>query len=184
MHVSEAEIKNELKQIEAAKRDPDQFGPLYDRYHDQIFRFIFKRVQDLDLTADICSTVFLKAMLNIKKYQFRGLPFSAWLYRIASNEVNMHFRSEKKVVKVEVREQDVKVLMTEAESTDSDEDMRHMLHALSQLPPELSQLIDWRFFEKMSFAEIGEILGISEDNAKVRTYRTIKKLKTMIKSTS
>ena len=184
MHVTEEEIKRELLQITAAKKDPDHFGPLYDRYYKPIFVFIFKKVQDQDLTADICSMVFLKAMMNIKKYQFRGLPFSAWLFRIASNEVNMHFRSKKKVVKVQVDERDVKVLMEEMEApgNTSEEELQVALETLGELPPDQSELIDMRFFEKLSFAEMGKQLGITEDNAKVRTYRVVKKLKTMITS--
>lgn len=182
MQVSESDIKKEQLQIVAAKQNADHFAPLYDRYYKPIFVFIFKKVQDYDLTGDICSTVFLKAMMNIGKYEFRGLPFSAWLFRIASNEVNMHYRSEKKMIKVEVQEKDIKVLMKEGEIQDSEEEMQLVLQGLSELPIEQSQLIDMRFFEKLSFADMGEQLGITEDNAKVRTYRALKKLKTIITS--
>lgn len=182
MHVSDTDIKNELQVIEAAKRNPDHFAPLYERYHKPIFVFVYKKVQDVDLTADITSTVFLKALLNIKKYRFKGFPFSAWLFRIASNEVNMHYRNEKKMIKVEVQERDVKVLMGEMKEDDSQEQLERLLEGLGKLPVEQSQLIDMRFFEKRSFKEMGEIMGMSEDNAKVRTYRALKKLKTVITS--
>ncbi len=69
----------------------------------------------MDTAGDICQSAMLKAMLNLPKYEDRGFPFSAWLYRIASNEVNLHFRKKKKEAFVEVKETHVKELMHEVE---------------------------------------------------------------------
>ncbi|MEM7039231.1 MAG: sigma-70 family RNA polymerase sigma factor, partial [Bacteroidota bacterium] len=95
VRLTETQLRQELHQIEAAKKEPARFGVLYERYYKQIYLFVFKRCGDQDAAGDICSQVFMKAMLNIKKYQYKGVPFSAWLYRIASNEVNQHFRNKK-----------------------------------------------------------------------------------------
>ncbi|MDX1627179.1 MAG: sigma factor, partial [Fulvivirga sp.] len=86
-HMTEEEIARENEWVEEAKRDPQAFGKLYDRYFEGIFQFILRRTDDESLTADLCSQTFLKALQHIKKYEHRGVPFSAWLYRIASNEV-------------------------------------------------------------------------------------------------
>ena len=90
--------------VAAAKKNRDAFAIIYDKYFERIYLFIFKRVCDEDIAGDICQETMLKVMFNIDKYEDRGLPFSAWLYRIASNEVNLFFRKKKKNVVVEVQE--------------------------------------------------------------------------------
>lgn len=166
--------------IEAAKLNPARFAPIYDFYYKQIFIFIFKKVKDEELTADITSRVFLKALLNLKKYEHRGFPFSSWLYRIAANEVNMHFRKMKKKQEVELNENDLKTLLDEVNQNSSDEQMELVINGLNQLPLEQMDLIDMRFFEKRSFKEIGEITGTTEGNAKIKVYRALDKLKKII----
>ena len=176
------ELTIEQKLIVSAQNNPARFAPLYDKYHRQIFLFIFKKVKNEEIAGDITSTVFLKALLNIKKFKFQGFPLSSWLYRIASNETNMYFRKSKKTSEVEIMESDVIDLMTEMKEG-VDEDRQEMLiAALNNLPLELTELIELRYFEKMSFKRIGEIKGISEGNAKIRVYRVIEKLKTILKA--
>ena len=94
-HYFDNQPPDEAKWIEEAKRDIDKFSLLYDHYFIPVFRFILKRVISQDVAADLCSQVFLKAMLNIKKYEDRGFPFACWLIRIAKNEVNLSFRNKK-----------------------------------------------------------------------------------------
>ena len=170
-------LNQEKALIEAAKKNPARFAPLYDIYYQQIFLFVFKKVKEEELTADIVSKVFLKALLNIGKYKHMGFPFSSWLYRIASNEVNMHFREAKKNQQVEIMEKDVIVLMEEMQESSDEDQQAFMIQALNSLPLNIIELIELRFFEKMSFKEIGGIYEISEGNAKIRVYRALDKLK-------
>ncbi len=88
--------EEELRQVLAAQADQARFAPLYESYYADIFRFILRRVKHRDLTADLTQQTFLKAMLGLPRYQPRGLPFRAWLYRIALNEVRMHWRKKRK----------------------------------------------------------------------------------------
>ncbi|MCI5056604.1 MAG: sigma-70 family RNA polymerase sigma factor [Flavobacteriales bacterium] len=172
--------KEEYKIVRQSIRNPNAFGILYDRCYKRIYYFVFKRLQDDDLTADIVSQVFLKALINIKKYKYTGAPFISWLFRIAINEVNSYYRSVKKVIHVPIAEESIREICDEME--DNEEiDFGIMVEGLNQLDDESTQLIDFRFFEKKSFREIGEVYGISEDNAKVRTYRALKKLKNIVK---
>ena len=94
--VSEADMQEEWLEVQAAQKDPAMFRPLYERYHEPIYLYIFRRTTDEMLTADLCSQVFLKAMQKIHRYEYQGVPFSAWLYRIASNEIAQHFRKANK----------------------------------------------------------------------------------------
>ncbi len=171
----------EKQLIAAAKKNPARFAPLYDKYYKPIFIYVFKKLKNEELTGDITSKVFLKALLNLDKYEDRGFPFSSWLYKIAGNEVNMHFRKVNKKQQVELNEKDLQVLMDEVSlGTDREEQLELVINALNQLPLEVSELIDLRFFEKRSFKEIGEIIGASEGNAKIKTYRALDKLKKLL----
>ena len=93
--MSEDEIREEYAILERARRNPNAFSALYEKYFDRIFNYIYRQTDDEDLTADLCSQTFLSVLKNLDRYQFRGVPFSAWLYKIASNEVNKHFRNKK-----------------------------------------------------------------------------------------
>ena len=178
--MTEKERKIELAYIQNAKKDPKHFGVLYEKYFEQIFIFIFKKIQQEDTTGDICSKTFMKAMMNIEKYEDRGFPFSSWLYRIASNEVNMHFRKQKKEVLVEINENSIIQLASEIEIENKEEQLAQILNGIEELPLEKSQLIELRFFEELSFKEIGGIFDIPEATAKMRVYRILKELKTNI----
>jgi len=174
------QLIEEIKQLKKARRNPEYFGPIYDKYYEPIFYFIFKRIGDKETTGDITSQVFLKALLNLDKFKFRGYPFSSWLYRIAINEVNMYFRKSKKEVVVEITERDVVDVMKEIEIVPEKTKMEYVMEAMSELKIEQSQLLEMRFFEKCSFKEIGEIYGVTEANAKMKVYRILNKLKKMI----
>jgi RNA polymerase sigma-70 factor (ECF subfamily) len=171
-----------LQQIQAAQQDPARFNVLYDRYYKSIFVFIYRRTGDEELSADICSHVFLKALINIKKYEYKGVPFSAWLFRIAFNEINMYFRKNNKTRVVSLEQGSLINMASEIEEADNADVEQKMLVALKGLPVDDVQLIELRFFEKRSFADIGGIVGITENNAKVKVYRILDKLKKLIGS--
>ena len=86
-HQSDTRIQSELRIIEKSKKNPNHFAPLYEQYHENIFRYIVKRVDDVEAAYDITSNVFVKALTNLHKYEFRGVPFSSWLFRIAKSEL-------------------------------------------------------------------------------------------------
>ena len=106
--VSNQAMEQEWEEVQAAQKNLAAFQPLYDRYFENIFRFIFRRTSDETLSADICSQVFLKAMQKLPQYTFKGVPFSAWLFRIASNEVAQHFRNTQKQRVVSLEDRHVK----------------------------------------------------------------------------
>ena len=162
-----------------AQKDPSAFSWLYNKYHEQIFIFIYKRVETEEIAADICSNTFLNAMQHIGKYEDRGFPFSSWLYRIAINEVNQFFRKNKRAVRTVSIERDHAVAIAE-ESDDAMElemVLQNLESVLATIDEPLLALIEMRFFDQKSFKEIGKILGISEGNAKIKTYRALDKLK-------
>jgi RNA polymerase sigma-70 factor (ECF subfamily) len=176
-HIAADQIRQEYRLVEAAKQNPQRFGVLYERYYKQIFLFVYKRVGEEDPAADVTSQVFLKAMLNLKKYKFKGVPFSAWLYRIAVNEVNQYFRETKAQRQVNIESSQLPALMEEIQEVLHEDQMPALVAMLDQLPPDDLQMVELRFFEKLPFAEIAEILNITENNAKVRMYRILGRMK-------
>ena len=162
-----------------AKKKRSEFGRLYEKYFDQIFRFVFKKLGGIEDTAgDITQHVFMKAMANIGKYEERGLPFSSWLYRIAQNEVSMFFREQKKQFSVPIDENRIQALASEAEigSYMTAEQQEELIEVLNNLEESQLDLIELRFFQEMSFKEIAEIYNITEANAKMKTYRILERI--------
>ena len=164
------------RQVALAKASPQAFAPLYDRYFGDVFRFILRRAGDRELTADLTQQAFLKAMLSLSRYESRGLPFRAWLYRIALNELRMHWRRRKEVL-IDLGYRQVKGLGEEMELQLDPDDMSRLAQALSGLDEARAQLIHLRFMDGLSYLEVGQVLGIGEDAAKMRTHRVLAALR-------
>lgn len=168
---------DEVAQIDRAKRNPAHFAPLYKFYHERIFLYIFKRVEEEEVAYDITSCVFVKALTYLNRYEHRGLPFSSWLYRIAKSELNQSFRDKKAQRTVSIDSMQLGVVMEEFNIDENEHQREILLKVLPLLKDRQLQLIEMRFFEKRSFKEMGEILDLTENNAKVKTFRALIKLK-------
>jgi RNA polymerase sigma-70 factor, ECF subfamily len=178
--VSKSALEEEWLEVQAAQKNPARFRPLYDRYYEPIFRFVFRRTGDENTSADLCSQVFLKALQRLNSYEYRGVPFSAWLYRIASNEVAQYFRQAQQDRIVSVEEASIGEMAEELSEGDGEWLRFQLVRALDQLDESDLQLIEMRFFEQRPFKEIADITGITESNAKVKTYRILEKMKRQI----
>ena len=170
-------LQQEWLEVQAAVQDRAMFRPLYERYFEQVFRFVFRRTADEALTADLSSQVFLKAMQRLDSYSFQGVPFSAWLFRIASNEIGQHYRNVQKNRVVSAEDIHLGQLAEEMEEEDGARKYEALLGALGDLEPEDLALVEMRFFEERPFKEIADILGVTEANAKMRTYRILERMK-------
>ena len=178
-HKTKTEIKQELWQIKRAQDDPREFAPIYNKYYNEIFIYISRRIEDHDMVADLTSRTFTNCLSGLHKFRYMGVPFSAWLYKIAINEVRQFFRQRKNYPRtVCITETDIAQISNETIEESNYEQAYEMVpKLLSQLNENELQCIELRFFEKKSFKEIGFALGLTEVNAKVRTYRILKKLK-------
>lgn len=183
-HKSKDDIKLELTQIKKAQNDPGEFAPIYNRYYNEIFIYISRRIDDHDMVADITSKTFTNCLSSLHKFKYMGVPFSAWLYKIAINEVRQFFRYRKNYPRtVCLTEADFTDIIQETVDESAYDDANEVVpKLLSQLNENELQCIELRFFEKKSFKEIGFMMGLTEVNAKVRTYRILKKLKTIATS--
>ena len=178
-HQTKKELQSEQEMIDQTKKDVSHFEFLYKKYRDKIFHYILKRVKDRSLAEDLTSQVFLKAIENIERYEFRGVPFSSWLYRIAVSEINQSYRDSKKRQEIELQKVNYLFALFE-EPKEKNEDLSQLRIVMSQLKEIEVDLIKLRFFERYSYKEIGDILGITENNAKVKTYRTLQKMKNFL----
>ncbi len=179
-HASAEQISSEFMQIEAAKRDATNFGPIYNKYYKQIFGYIYQRMEDKDVAFDVTSQVFLKALTNLHKYEFKGVPFASWLYRIAHSEVMQVFRDKKSSRTVNADVADIKHLCEEIQESYYEDFMPALGRIIKDLPEDELQLIEMRFFEKRPFKEIAEIMMMTENNTKVKLYRILERLKKVL----
>lgn len=176
-HKSKDEINSERKEIERAQGDPRAFSVLYERYYKEIYLFVFKRVGEESNTDDIVSQVFVKCLANLNKYTFKGVPFSAWLYRIASNEVNLFYRQSKKRRYVSLDSSGVERL-NEEEIPSLDPYL--LTSVINKLKEKEVALLELRYFEKNSIKEVALVLGMSESNVKVSIFRLLAKMRKIV----
>lgn len=170
----------EQQLVDEAKQDPARFQALYNKYYERIFLFVWQRMDDKEVAHDVTSQVFLKAMLNLHKYEFKGVPFASWLYRIAKSEVYTVFRQQQAQRTVNIETSGLRDMVDEMEDDKYGPYFEILKEAVTELEEEDMQFIEMRFFEKRAFKEIADIFGITENNAKVKTYRILEKLKKII----
>jgi RNA polymerase sigma-70 factor (ECF subfamily) len=176
-HQNALVLQEELTLIEKAKMNPQFFAPIYSKYYDSIFRYIYKRVDEQEAAFDITSNVFTKALAALNKFEFRGVPFSSWLFRIAKSELYQSFRDKKASRTVNIDMVTIVQIVDDFCDDQSETNRQKLLNSLKLLKENELKLIEMRFFEKRSFREMGEILDLTENNAKVKTFRALIKLK-------
>jgi RNA polymerase sigma-70 factor (ECF subfamily) len=173
---------DEDRLVEMAKADPEAFGELYERYVTRIYNYIYYRTGNHHDAEDVTARVFQRALQHIPNYVNRGLPFSAWLYRIAHNlVVNWHRdKGRRKVVPLD--DLPLGSLRTDAPErvAESREERDLLLSSIHSLPDDRQQLIILKFVERLSNAEIGAIMGRSEGAVKSLYHRTLLALRTEI----
>lgn len=178
-HASREQITAEEAEIEAARGNPAKFAPLYNRYYARILGFVYQRVESKDEAYDITSQTFINALENIGKYKSVGVPFSAWLFRIALNELSRYYRRSKVRQAVNIDDTQVAEVLGELGEENSAVTDERLMKAIQQLEPEEIQLLEMRFFEKLPFKDVCDVLNISETAAKARVYRLLERLKTI-----
>ncbi|SMD34041.1 RNA polymerase sigma-70 factor, ECF subfamily [Reichenbachiella faecimaris] len=177
-HTNRNDWDEEEAMIARAKTDLLFFEPIYNKYYEVIFRYIHRKTDDEDLAADLTSKVFMNAMHSLDKFEFRGVPFGAWLYRIATNETNRHFRDNKRRL-LSLEDQKVSLVMTcsELDEVDMEQKQRVLAELISELEDEEIRILELKFFETKNFKEIAFILDKKESAVKMKMYRSLDKLK-------
>jgi RNA polymerase sigma-70 factor, ECF subfamily len=170
---------NEKELIEQAKKDPEAFGVLYEKYVTKIYNYVYFHTNNHEEAEDLTARTFHRALNKINSYVDRGAPFSAWLYRIAHNLIANWYRdnSRRKTISIE----DVSLVSIPEEGphqqTERKEQRQMLLETIRQLPYPRRLLLFLKFSEGLSNAEIGRIMGRSEGAIKSLYHRTLRALR-------
>lgn len=178
----ELEFNEEEVLSRASQGDREAFGLLYERYIERIFNYVYYRTGNLHDAEDLTARVFQRAMNHIHNYTDRGVPFSAWLYRIAHNLVANWHRDRSR--RQEIPLNDLPVLPSRDDRPEvslvRSQEQDALLRLIRQLPAERQTLLILKFVENLSNAEIGQIMGRSEGAVKSLYHRTLLALRDQI----
>ena len=173
------EHSDELALVQRAATEADAFGALYERYVRRIYNYIYYRTGNHHDAEDLTARVFQRAMRHVGSFEDKGVPFSAWLYRIAHNLVaNWHRdRSRRPLVPLDDRAiQSGGHIHPETQAVVAEEEAL-LLTAVRRLPAERQQLLILKFVERLSNADIGRIMGRTEGAIKSLYHRTLNSLR-------
>jgi RNA polymerase sigma-70 factor (ECF subfamily) len=157
--------------VEAAQRDPRRFGELYERNFERVYAYVARRVQNRDTAEDLTSDVFHKALAKLPDFDWRGIPFAAWLFRIAANVIADQWkRSAREVV------EDPPEMSAEMPLEEIDQQAR-LFRMVEALPTEQRRVVQARFTEGKSIREIAQELRKTEGAVKQLQFRALEKLR-------
>jgi RNA polymerase sigma-70 factor (ECF subfamily) len=175
-------VFDEEQLVEQAKHDPDAFGKLYELHVEKIYNYIYYRLGNRHDAEDLTAKVFYRALNHIPRYNHKGKPFAAWLYRIAHNLVANWYRDHSRRQEVALDNVSLKSDRRETphHAAELSDESEILLAALQKLPLERQKLLTLKFADRMSNAEIGQIMGRSEGAIKSLYHRTLISLKELL----
>ena len=160
--------------------DADAFGAIYDRFQPEIVRYLTYRLRNAEGAEDLAQQVFLKAWQAIPRYEDRGVPFKAWLYRMAHNQMVDYFRARRPTTDLdsvdlpEEPEAEQRVLVQETHD--------HLRDALDRLSEDHRQVLTQRFLLEKSARETGEVMGRKEVTIRGLQMRALQALRREIET--
>ena len=162
---------NERRLVEAAQADRRQFADLYELHFDRVYAFIARRVRDRASAQDLTSEVFHHAIASLDRYESRGIPFLAWLLRIASNKLADHWQAL-------ARERGIPPPVESIEPDYEELDRQAALfRAVNDLPEDQRRVVEMRFVEQKSIRETADELSRSEGAIKQLQFRALENLR-------
>jgi RNA polymerase sigma-70 factor, ECF subfamily len=182
----EPDYSAERALISAAQRERGRFAELYEANFERVYAYVVRRVRDRDAAQDITADVFHLALKSLPRFEWRGVPFAAWLYRIASNEIADRSKS---AAKRRAHERVYSFQESDAGSEDGsgiDEAERRgrLFKLVERLPRDQSRVITMRFAEDKSIREIAAALGRSEGSIKQLQFRGLQNLRVRLGDTN
>ena len=181
------QMDNEKELIKRVKKDPHAFALIYDRNYNAIFSYVFRRLGHYEIARDLTAETFLKAFLKVGSFQWRNVPIAAWLFRIATNEINLYFRSSKyKPAYLDDTDLHLHLqyhpgIETEKAALEKalqeSEEFLLVQRRLLELDTKYQEVIALRYFEEKSIHEISAILRKKEGTIKSLLSRGLEKLR-------
>ena len=176
----------QLQPMETAARS-QAIGELYDRYHEDVFRYIWARVSNQQVAEDLTGEVFIRMVTYLPKYRSTGTPFVAWLYRIARNLVIDHHRTPANRVEV-LSIENIENLSGKGESVVKMVEDRMFVEqvqdAIKKLKPIKQDVIVLRFILGLPLSEVADILGKTLGSVKIMQHRALKELRVILEAAS
>ena len=175
--VSDPSRDDERDLVERAKRDPRQFGALYDRHFQQIYRFVYSRVREQTAAEDVTSEIFMKALKAMPRYQDTGRPFAAWLYQIAVNAIADRYRTLRTAQPLD----DFHDLSVAGPALDElavhRDEIRRIWTLVESLPLQQRTALVLKFQEDMKIEDIAVAMGKSAGAVKLLIHRGVSRLR-------
>jgi RNA polymerase sigma-70 factor (ECF subfamily) len=175
---AQAKEADERLLIEAAQKDPARFVDLYEDNFERVYTFVSRRVHSRADAEDVTAEVFHQALANIAKFEWRGAPFAAWLYRIAANAIADRWQRVS-------REQGSPLSgdpadPSEAVDVEKSERAARLFNLVNSLPADQRRVIGMRFAEEKSIREIAQTLGRTPGAVKQLQFRGIQTLRAQV----
>ena len=163
----------------ACQGNAEAFGQLYNKYIDQIYNYIYFRTSNGKDAEDICSRVFLRALNHVERYEDRGYPFSAWLYRIAHNLVVNWYRDSDRNEEISLLDQYPPPTIDGSveEKIEKIDETEKLLGIIGGLPDDRKELLILKHVEGLTNFEIGQIMDRTEGAIKALYHRTLESLR-------
>ncbi len=183
LEVKPTPFEDERSQVFAARKNTEAAGRLFDKYYPEIFRFIYHSTMDHTVTEDLTSNVFFSAFRHLGFFRWRRIPFRAWLYRIATNELRMHYRRQKRLLAAQagpLAPDQVSDTRSADAALASADDFRLLHLALLEVGEKYRAVIVLRYFEDKSLSDISEITNKREGTIKSLLHRGLAQLKEVL----
>jgi len=176
------DIKYEEQLFQRLKTDPEVIGEIYDRYHAQIYSFLLKRCAHKETAEDLVAQCFIKLMEQATKLEWRGVPIGAWLYRVAGNALNDHWRSEafKKTQLLDDDTWDPPAPDDPEWNAEITIERERLMSAMSELSERDQQVLSLRFYGGYKTEDVAAEMGISNNHAAVLIYRALGRMRKLL----
>jgi RNA polymerase sigma-70 factor (ECF subfamily) len=165
--------------VARAQSDPQAFAALYDRYLERIYAYAYRQTNNEALAQDITSATFEKALRHIRRFEWQGVRFGAWLYGIARNEIAQHYRRRRFLVPW-LGQRDTRGQAVERRpetAVQASQRQRQLQAALARLSAKDQEIVRLRFFEGLSSADVAQLLDCSRQTVYLRLHRALKRLR-------
>lgn len=171
---SERDEVDEHALVDAAQRDARDFGALYEANFERVYAYVVRRVRDRHEAEDLTADVFQQALANLARYEWRGVPFRAWLYRIAANAIADRGK------RAALEQRSAAERPAEEPAGDEIEARALLFRLVSRLPEDQARVVRLRFAEQRSVRQIAELLGRSEGAIKQLQFRGLQTLRALL----
>jgi RNA polymerase sigma-70 factor, ECF subfamily len=168
--------------IAAAQKDPARFTELYEENFERVYAFVARRLRNRDDAEDVTSDVFRDALANLRRFEWRGAPFAAWLYRIASNAIADRWQHAAKEPETALADDPPDA--SARANPEEVESRARLFRLVSTLPSDQRRVVEMRFAEGKSIAEIAREIGRTDGAVKQLQFRALEGLRKSVAAPS